>query len=247
MPVACSRRKKKPGKLQTTVHEQEEYIKDQLSDSQREIPFGSPGHVPLPPEPSSQFDNTPPKWSGVKQVVEQVRAASAPGPNSVSYKVYKHCPMTLWKLMNITQRKQSISPAWSRAVTNFIPKEKDSHNISQLRGIALLNVERKISFSVMAKWITSYLLTNNYIAIVNYDLGTDPDSEVEQIRAACHLAGPCKCLWVRSPPTHTLQQYFNNFHVYYTTQEILLVPAGERDSNGLLHFPHRLLSRWCEE
>lgn len=41
--------------------------------------------------------------------------------------------------------------------------------------------------------------------------------------------------------------YFNNFHVYYTTQEISLVPAGERDSNGLLHLPHCLLSRWCEE
>lgn len=69
----------------------------------------------------------------------------------------------LWRLMGIAWKNQSIPPAWSRAITTFIPKGKDSHNISQFRGIALLNVEGKIFFSVMAKRMTSYLLANNYI------------------------------------------------------------------------------------
>ncbi len=56
-----------------------------------------------------------------------------------------------------------IPSAWCRAVTVFIPKEKDSCNISQFRGIALLNVEGKIFFSVMATRMTSYLLANKYI------------------------------------------------------------------------------------
>ncbi|KAL0196268.1 hypothetical protein M9458_009840, partial [Cirrhinus mrigala] len=66
-------------------------------------------------------------------------------------------------LMRVAWKTKSIPSAWCRAVTIFIPKEKDSHNISQFREIALLNVEGKIFFSVMATRMTSYLLANKYI------------------------------------------------------------------------------------
>lgn len=69
----------------------------------------------------------------------------------------------MWRLMGIAWKKEAIPTAWSRAVTAFIPKEKDSHNISQFRGIDILNVEGKIFFSVMAKPVTNYLQANNYI------------------------------------------------------------------------------------
>lgn len=36
-------------------------------------------------------------------------------------------------------KTQSIPSEWSRALTTFILKEKDSHIINQFRGIALLN------------------------------------------------------------------------------------------------------------
>lgn len=54
------------------------------------------------PEPTSQFDTSSPRWSEAKHVVEQVRAASAPGSNHVQYMVHKNCPRTLkllWRLM----------------------------------------------------------------------------------------------------------------------------------------------------
>lgn len=70
----------KSGTLQTTEQELEEHCKDQLGDSQKGSPLGSPGHVPHPPEPCTHFDTSPPKWPEVKQVVERARAASAPGP-----------------------------------------------------------------------------------------------------------------------------------------------------------------------
>ncbi|GAA6076945.1 uncharacterized protein LOC107739136 [Tachysurus ichikawai] len=63
--------------------------------------------------------------------------------------------------MCVAWKTKAIPTAWS--VTVFIPKEKDSCNIRQFRGIALLNVERKIFFSVMATRMTSYLLANKYI------------------------------------------------------------------------------------
>ncbi|KAL2095427.1 hypothetical protein ACEWY4_010146 [Coilia grayii] len=51
----------------------------------------------------------------------------------------------------------------SRVVTVFIPKEANSTTIGQFRSIALLNVEGKIFFSVLAKRLTSYLVSNGYI------------------------------------------------------------------------------------
>lgn len=152
------------GKLHITEQKLEDYIKMQINDSLRESPLGPWEHVPRPPEQSTQFDTNPPKWSEIKQVVERARAASAAGPNDVPYKVYKNCPMVLkllWKMMGAAWKSKAIPPAWNKAVTTFIPKEKDSHNISQFRGIALLNVEGKIFFSVMAKLMTSCLLANN--------------------------------------------------------------------------------------
>ena len=157
---------KKSGKLETTAEELESHIKEQLGDSDQNTPLGSPGHVPCPPEPGTKFDTTPPRWAEINQVVQKARTASAPGPNGVPYKVFKNCPMVLkllWKLMRAAWKTQSIPLAWSTAATTFIPKVKDSHNITQFRGISLLNVEGKIFFSVMARRMTSYLLANNYI------------------------------------------------------------------------------------
>ena len=60
-------------------------------------------------------------------------------------------------------KNQVIPSEWQRAVTVFIPKEQNSSTISQFRSIALLNVEGKIFFSILAKRLTSYLTSNGYI------------------------------------------------------------------------------------
>lgn len=107
-----------------------------------------------------------PKLSEVKQVVKKARSSSSPGPNGVPYKLYKNCPKVLellWYLMRTAWKMQVIPSEWQRAVAVFIPKEENSKDISQFRNIALLNVEGKIFFSVLARRMTSYLLENGYI------------------------------------------------------------------------------------
>ena len=55
-----------------------------------------------PEEPSQPFDEAPPKYKEVVDIVKKARAASAPGPNGVPYKVYKNCQRLtrhLWKLI----------------------------------------------------------------------------------------------------------------------------------------------------
>lgn len=51
----------------------------------------------------------------------------------------------------------------AKAVAVFTPKEANSKDISQFRSIALLNIEGKIFFSVLARRMTTYLLENDYI------------------------------------------------------------------------------------
>ncbi|KAJ8350642.1 hypothetical protein SKAU_G00257720 [Synaphobranchus kaupii] len=157
---------KRSGKLEITKPELEKHIREQYSDPAKAIPLGSPGYVPRPAPPVIPFNTAPPKLSEVADVVRKARAASAPGPNGVPYKLYKYCPgvrKILWKLLKVAWGKNIIPSEWQRAVTVFIPKEQNSNSISQFRSIALLNVEGKIFFSIMAKRLTSYLTSNSYI------------------------------------------------------------------------------------
>lgn len=125
---------KKTGTLHTTEWELEDHIKTQTSDDLRESPLGPPGYIPKPPEPSSMFDTTPPEWSKINQVVARARATSAAGPNGVSYKVYKNCPMTLrflWKKMSFAWKTKSIPPAWCKAITTFKRKTPETSTNSE--------------------------------------------------------------------------------------------------------------------
>ncbi|KAK0133620.1 LINE-1 retrotransposable element ORF2 protein [Merluccius polli] len=157
---------KRSGKLDITQSELENHIREQYSDPARSTPLGSPGYVPLPAPPSFLFDAALPKLSEVAEVVRKARAASAPGPNGIPYKLYKYCPGVLkhlWKLLRVAWKNQVIPSEWQRAVTVLIPKEANSTTISQFRSIALLNIEGKIFFSILAKRLTNYLTSNGYI------------------------------------------------------------------------------------
>lgn len=157
---------KRNGKLEITQSQLESFIREQYSDPAKSTPLGSPGYVPRPAPPSFLFNADLPKLSEVAEVVRKARAASAPGPNGISYKLYKYCPGVqryLWNLLRVAWKNQVIPSEWRRAVTVFIPKETNSTTISQFRSIALLNVEGKIFFSILAKRLTTYLISNGYI------------------------------------------------------------------------------------
>ncbi len=157
---------KRSGKLDTSKEELESYIKSQYSDNRRATPLGSPGHVQCPNPPTIQFDTSPPKLREVEDVIRKARSASAPGPNGLPYKLYKNCPQVvriLWRLMRTAWRNQQVPAKWQQAIGVFIPKEENSCTISQFRSIALLNVEGKIFFSILARRMTNFLMANDYI------------------------------------------------------------------------------------
>ncbi|XP_016140413.1 uncharacterized protein [Sinocyclocheilus grahami] len=132
----------------------------------------------------------------------------------------------------------------------WVLKEKESHNISQFRGIALLNVEGKIFFSVMAKRMTSYLQANNYIDTSCQKAGVPgfpgcvehPEMIWEHIQSAKRSKSDLHVVWLDLTNTYgsiphqlisfaldfhvpasiqsLINGYFDNFHVCYTSIEI---------------------------
>lgn len=62
----------------------------------------------------------------------------------------------------MTWRQKCIWKEWRKANGTNIPKELNSTVMIQLRQISLLNVKGKLSFSAMARGITTYLTANKY-------------------------------------------------------------------------------------
>ena len=58
-----------------------------------------------------------------------------------------------------------MTESWMEAEGCFIPKEDQSSQLKQFRTISLLNVEGKIFLAVLARRLTSFMLSNGYIDI----------------------------------------------------------------------------------
>ncbi|XP_053395771.1 uncharacterized protein LOC128555950 [Mercenaria mercenaria] len=158
--------KEKSGKLESSIEEVQQYLRDTHSDPQREEPLGDCPITEAETPPTTPLDIKEPTFQEVKDVVRKARAGSAPGPNGIPYKVYKMCPYLLrrlWSLLRVIWRKGKIPDCWQHAEGIFIPKEKNSTHINQFRTISLLNVEGKIFFAVLSRRLTSYLTANKYI------------------------------------------------------------------------------------
>lgn len=128
--------KGKSGSLKVPKRELEDHLKPTYTDmqrlEQREIPSDL---LPLP-KTEHQLDDNPPRWIEVKRAVRKVRAASAPGPNRVPYRLYKNTPNALrflWKQMKMEWKKQTIPKAWRRAGGVVIPTEKDATNVNHFQ------------------------------------------------------------------------------------------------------------------
>ncbi len=143
-----------------------DHLKATYSDSIREQPLGSCDALITPPEPSSDFDLKEPRLREVEKVVRRARSSSAPRPSGVPYKVYKNCPKLLhrlWRVLKVIWRRGKIAQQWRYAEGVCIPKEEKSENIYQFQVISLLSVESKIFFSIVAKRLSNFLLSNKYI------------------------------------------------------------------------------------
>lgn len=83
-----------------------------------------PGLV-QPTEPGVLFDLGPIRATELDNFLKKARAASVPGPNGITYRVYKKCPIIrkwlLGVLKNVWSKGAGVKK-WSEADGIFIPK-----------------------------------------------------------------------------------------------------------------------------
>lgn len=80
--------------------------------------------------------------------------------------MYKRCPkllQQLWKILRVIWRRGRAASQLRYADGVWIPKDEDSKNIDQFRIISLLSTEGKIFFSILSRWLSRFLLQNEYI------------------------------------------------------------------------------------
>ena len=154
------------GTLDVPQEELQSHLHKTYSDPLKETPLGEIEGLPVLDEPTTPFNTGGVRSREVADFVRKARAASAPGINGLSYKLYKNCPQVLSILTGLLQRawREGFVPEeWCWADGVWIPKEQNSVGIGSFRPISLLNVEGKIFFGVFAKRLTTFLLANGYI------------------------------------------------------------------------------------
>ena len=158
--------KPKSGKLNCSKEEMDASVTATHEDSLQNVPLGDAPDIRTAPFPEQPFNVGEILLSEVKEVVRKARAASAPGPSGLTYKIYKNCPLLtirLWKLIKVIWREGELPSGWLIAEGCFVPKEENSSALDQFREISTLNIEGKIFWSVVSKRLTKYLLDNKYI------------------------------------------------------------------------------------
>lgn len=141
------------------------FFQEVYSDEDRSFVYDDHPDFPIPPTPSFLFSCEPPSFSELQDVLRHCRNSSCPGPNGISYKIYKFLPSLqtfLHKLFNKVWTQAYIPQAWRVAAMKLLPKTEDVTHPSKMRNIALSNVEGKIFFSILARRLQKHMLNNSF-------------------------------------------------------------------------------------
>ena len=154
------------GELKSTKEEVERFLKEAHSDARRDEEMEECEGLYEFPEPKVPFSMKEPTLGEIREIIKKARAASAPGPNGVPYKVYKYCPQilrVLWSNLRGIWKAGTIPKTWRKAEGCLLPKEDGAQEIDKFRTVSFLNCEGKVFFKHMSKGITQYAVANDYI------------------------------------------------------------------------------------
>ena len=123
---------KRSGILESPVEEINAHLSNTFSDPSRDVELVNINSLISPEPPSVEFNDKPPTWKEIQEVVKAARTSAAPGLNGVPYTVYKQCPgilKLLWKVLRTIWRRGRVAEEWRQAEGVWIPKEEKSKEI----------------------------------------------------------------------------------------------------------------------
>lgn len=134
------------------------------------LSFTRPQWLPVPPSPSTPFNDDTISFEEVKSAVKRSRASSTPSPiDQISYRVFKRCPSLLQALMNIynTCWSQGVTPKiWKTGTIRLLGKPQaadDASNPSNFRPIALTPCIGKIYTTILKNRWLDFMIGNGYL------------------------------------------------------------------------------------
>lgn len=104
---------KHSGRLSYAPEEVDCFLKNNLSDPEKEQALDLHKAFISPPPPTVDFDLRELSLKDVQKVIKGARTASTPGPSGVPYLVYKCCPDLLrqhWKIIRVIWGRESCQP-----------------------------------------------------------------------------------------------------------------------------------------
>ena len=119
----------KSGEQNIPQQELEEHLKNTYSDQQHVVPMPDIVGLVRPTKPDVDFDLSEPQLAEVEMFINKARAAFAPGPNGVPYKIYRKTDglrKSLWRLLKVVCRQDVVPLSWSEAEGVYNPKEENS-------------------------------------------------------------------------------------------------------------------------
>ena len=122
--------------------------------------------MPDPPKIRHKFSSRFASEDEFNKYLYKRKNGSAPGINMIPYKVYKACDdlsRYLYNIMVSCYNSKSVPINWRIAREIYIPKTEEPivSEISHFRSIALLNVEGKIFFGLIAKRLYDHIILKN--------------------------------------------------------------------------------------
>ena len=154
-------------KLEVEKEVLDNYVRGVALDPDKEKELGELPGLPDAPTQRVGFDASRPFDRGqLTYILKRKKASSRPGPNQIPYSVYKKCPSLaryLFDIFEIVRRQKNIPLDWRVSDGIMIPKvDKPSpHEIGDFRQIALLNVEGKLYWALVAERLYKYLVVDN--------------------------------------------------------------------------------------
>lgn len=143
-----------------------DYFSSTYRDDDRGKSFVPLEGMERPSLPKVLFAEKCPSKREITRSTAKKRNKAAAGMNSLTYVVYKKCPVLIDVLYLIIRKiwdTQDVPDSWASAFIVLLSKSEDLDSPSEFRPIAITNTVGKIFFSIVSSRLQSFLVDNNYI------------------------------------------------------------------------------------
>ena len=146
--------------------EADRYYPKEYMDRDRNHVFQKLAGIPDAKNPAYPFVCTVPSYEEFEQKIKSRRNGSSPGPNGVSYIIYKRCTKLrrlLYECISRLWLSDTVPIQWRIGESILLPKTTDLGDPGKFRNITMTNTSGKVAMGMLADKMLDYMTANQYI------------------------------------------------------------------------------------